>query len=260
MKIIFDLEERFWQSMVNRDVETTLSLMADDGIIVGGLESRHLSEQEMMLRDTSWEIAFKLRDMKVSFVVPDVAITSYFMAEGLRADGRVAAVFLPADILASVWVRRGAQWLCVLRAESVLGELAPLFPRIMPDAMTEEETIISLEQQCRQSMSVKLPSPDKGCITTGALSMTRIDKTQPEQMKMRTWDIDGVELEGMEVSFPTLNVAVTRYFPVEELGVGEFFTPSGGLVSVWVRQSGQWRCVLHAGSILGNPFEFSPAQ
>ncbi len=119
---IIDLENRFWRTMIDRDVETAAAMMADRSILTGAQGASTIDNQAFagMMRDGGWELeSYALSDVQVEFPTPDVAIIGYKVSEKLKVDG--APVQLEAAD-SSTWVKRDNGWKCVLHTESVLGD------------------------------------------------------------------------------------------------------------------------------------------
>lgn len=119
---IIELEKRFWQTMIDRDVETAVDLMADTCIVTGaqGVASIDRAGFARMMKGGAWDLhAFWLDDVQVSTPAPDVAVIGYKVREKLTVEGRPLTLEA-AD--ASTWVRQDGKWLCTLHTESVLGD------------------------------------------------------------------------------------------------------------------------------------------
>jgi hypothetical protein len=119
---ILELEHRFWQTMISRDVETATAMMADSSIITGaqGVSEIDKATFAKMLTGGAWTLRdYGFEDVKVIAPTPDVAIIGYKVVEHVDYEGRPLEL-RAAD--ASTWVRQDGQWVCVLHTESVLGD------------------------------------------------------------------------------------------------------------------------------------------
>ena len=119
---IIDLEKRFWQTMIDRDVDTAVSLMADTCIVTGaqGVASIDKATFARMMKGGKWDLhAFWFDEIQVASPSPDVAVIGYKVREKLTVDGQKLTMEA-AD--ASTWVRHDGKWLCTLHTESVLGD------------------------------------------------------------------------------------------------------------------------------------------
>jgi uncharacterized protein (TIGR02246 family) len=117
-------EQRFWDSMQNKDGKTAAEL-TDDGCIIVGAQGvaaiDRKSMQEMMAHGT-WELkrfSFNEKSRQVRFLSDDVAIVGYTVSEQLIVDGKPIQ-FDAHD--SSVWVRRDGGWRCALHTETLAGD------------------------------------------------------------------------------------------------------------------------------------------
>jgi hypothetical protein len=119
---IIDLENRFWRTMIDKDVETATAMMADKSIVTGAQGAASIDNQSFarMMREGKWSLeSYTFSDVQVEFPAPDVAVIGYKVAENLILDGEPLTMEA-AD--ASTWVRQDGKWLCALHTESVLGD------------------------------------------------------------------------------------------------------------------------------------------
>lgn len=107
---IMALERRFWQAMVERDVDTAIALLDDASVSVAGHGIHHFTPgqyRDMAEAGDAHITAFDFSDERVIFPTPDVAIASYraeqsFTVEGRRHDRVVYDT--------TTWVRKGGAW------------------------------------------------------------------------------------------------------------------------------------------------------
>jgi hypothetical protein len=121
-KEILGLEERFWQSMIDKDVKAALRLTADPCIVTGAQGVARIDAKSFakMMEGGTWELhGYTFSDVKVEKVSDDVAVIGYKVREDLTVDGKKLTMEA-AD--ASTWVRKGGSWVCALHTESVLGD------------------------------------------------------------------------------------------------------------------------------------------
>jgi hypothetical protein len=119
---ILDLEHRFWQTMISRDVETATALMGDSSIITGaqGVSQIDKASFARMLTGGAWKLLdYNFDEVKVIAPTADVAVIGYKVVEHVEFEGR-SIELRAAD--ASTWVRQAGEWVCVLHTESVLGD------------------------------------------------------------------------------------------------------------------------------------------
>jgi hypothetical protein len=119
---IIELEKKFWQTMIDRDVDTAAGMMADTAIVTGaqGAATIEAGTFARMMREGTWELrSFKLDKLQVQLVTDATAIIGYEVTEKLVVDGK------PLELTAydaSVWTRVDDEWKCALHTESVKGD------------------------------------------------------------------------------------------------------------------------------------------
>jgi hypothetical protein len=121
-KTIIDLEHEFWQTMIDKDVEKAVPMLADRVIVTGaqGASTIEVETFATMMSEGNWELhKFSLDNVQVEFPHPDVAVIAYKVREELKVDGK-PIVLEAAD--ASTWIKKDKQWRCALHTESVLGD------------------------------------------------------------------------------------------------------------------------------------------
>jgi hypothetical protein len=119
---ILGLEKKFFQSMVDKDVQTGASLSADPCLVTGAQGVARIDRKTFarMMEEGAWQLhAYEFSDVKVEKVTEDVAVIAYKVHEDMTVDGKRMTMDA-AD--ASTWVRDGDGWTCVLHTESVLGD------------------------------------------------------------------------------------------------------------------------------------------
>jgi hypothetical protein len=119
---IIDLENRFWKTMIDKDVETATAMMADKSIVTGAQGAATIDNKSFsqMMREGKWTLeSYTFSDVQVEFPAPDVAIIGYKVSEELIMDGEPLTMEA-AD--ASTWIKRDGKWQCALHTESVLGD------------------------------------------------------------------------------------------------------------------------------------------
>ena len=119
---IIELEKKFWQTMIDRDVYTAANMMADKSIVVGAQGAATIDALAFarMMKEGAWELrSFKLDKLQVQFTNDDTAIIGYEVTEKLVVDGN------PLELTAydaTVWTRVDGGWKCALHTESAKGD------------------------------------------------------------------------------------------------------------------------------------------
>lgn len=131
------LEKRYWDALQGRDVATAVELTDEECIVVGaqGVGAVDHERLRQMLEQATYEVThFELDDnlIRIRKITDDVAIIAYEVREDLIVDGKAESL---QAFDASVWVKRGDNWLCTLHTESIKGDP---FGRNDIDRMTEQ--------------------------------------------------------------------------------------------------------------------------
>ncbi len=127
--------------------------------------------------------------------------------------------------------------------------------------MSLTDDILALEHRFWQTMIDKDPKAGAAlaadpCLVTGGQGVGRIDrKTFVKMMEGGSWTLSAYEFSEVKVERVTDDVAVIAYKVREEMTVdGKPLTLEAADASTWVRKDGEWLCVLHTESVLGDPF------
>ena len=117
---IVKLEKTFWQSMVDKDAETAMKMIADECLITGPMGTMRSDPEDYkrMTETGEWELDdFEFSDVQVIFPAEDTAIIAYKVHQtGKMKNG-------PMDLTcadSTTWVRDGDEWKCALHTETIL--------------------------------------------------------------------------------------------------------------------------------------------
>lgn len=118
------LERLYWNAVQQRDGETAASLTDEACVVVGaqGVGMVDRARISDMLTNATYELTkfdFDDASFKVRKVTDDVVIVAYQVREDVIVDNKPESL---AAHDASVWVKRGDQWLCALHTESLKGD------------------------------------------------------------------------------------------------------------------------------------------
>lgn len=119
---IIDLENRFWQTMIDKDVATAAAMITNKSIVTGAQGAATVDQQSFtkMMEGGAWTLeSYVFSDVQVEFPTADVAVIGYKVSENLLIDGKPLKLEA-AD--ASTWIRQDGEWRCALHTESVLGD------------------------------------------------------------------------------------------------------------------------------------------
>ncbi len=117
---IVELEQRFWQALVDKDVEAATALISEEALVTGPQGTMRITPEKYgeMVRRASWTLeSFEFSDVDVVFPTDDVALLTYKARQKGEMNGK------PMDQLcadSSVWVNSGDRWTCPLHTETVI--------------------------------------------------------------------------------------------------------------------------------------------
>jgi ketosteroid isomerase-like protein len=121
-KQLFQLEERYWQAIKDKDADIAMRLTDEDCLVTGAQGAALIRRPQFagMMKSAKYTLHdYKLKDPQVKLISNDVAILAYSVHEELTVDGKPVTVDA-AD--ASTWIRRPEGWVCALHTESILGD------------------------------------------------------------------------------------------------------------------------------------------
>src|SRR5690348_14053128 len=118
--MIVKREKAFWQSMVDKDANKAMKMIADECLITGPMGTMRSDPEDYkrMTEQGDWELdEFEFSDVKVIFPAEDTAIIAYEVHQtGTMKDK-------PMDLRcadSTTWVRDGREWKCALHTETIL--------------------------------------------------------------------------------------------------------------------------------------------
>ena len=117
------LEKDFWQSMVDKDADKAMTMIADECLITGpqGTMRSDPADYKRMTEQGEWELdQFEFSAVQVIFPQDDTAIIAYNVHQTGSMKGQEMDLNC-AD--SSTWVRDGDEWKCALHTETIIGEM-----------------------------------------------------------------------------------------------------------------------------------------
>ena len=117
------LEKQFWQSMVDKDADKAMTMIADDSLVVGPEGAMRIGPEEYkrMTEEGQWQLdRFELSDVNDVFPNEDTCIIAYKVHQTGTMRGQEMDLNC-AD--SSTWVRDGNDWKCALHTETILGQM-----------------------------------------------------------------------------------------------------------------------------------------
>lgn len=114
------LENKFWQSMVDEDTDTALSMLAEPSLMVGthgAMTFGHDEYRRMAEHGTMVIKSFELSDMNVIFPSEDTAVITYKAKQSVSTRGKSEQINQEM-IDSSVWTRQEGEWRCAMHTET----------------------------------------------------------------------------------------------------------------------------------------------
>jgi ketosteroid isomerase-like protein len=121
---IIDLENRFWQSIVDQDTDTALEMLTEPAIMVsphGAMKFGHEDYRKMAEKGPMVLESFELTDMDVVFPNDTTAVATYHARQKLSARGKSEGTEQEMNDT-STWIRTPGGWKCVIHTETPAGE------------------------------------------------------------------------------------------------------------------------------------------
>jgi hypothetical protein len=123
-KTLIDLETRFWQSIVDQDTETAVSLLNEPALMVsshGAMKFDHAGYRKMAEQGTMVVTSFKLSDVEVVFPNDTTAILTYRVKQNVASRGQAEKSTTQEMNDTSTWIRQSDSWRCVMHTETSTG-------------------------------------------------------------------------------------------------------------------------------------------
>lgn len=118
---IIELENKYWQAMVENDVDTALDLTDEPCIVSGasGVRSVTHAEFQQMMGSSEFKMKdFTIQDTEIHMLNRTTAVLAYTVREEMVGDGGEVKVIEAAD--SSTWIKREDGWKCAMHSEAIL--------------------------------------------------------------------------------------------------------------------------------------------
>lgn len=115
---IMALERKFWQSMMDMDLDTAVSLLDEQSTAASAQGIHYFDPAEykaMALSGDARITSFAFFDERVIFPVPDVAIASYKAKQSFTMGGKSHEMVVYDT---TTWIRKGGRWVASAHTES----------------------------------------------------------------------------------------------------------------------------------------------
>ena len=117
---LIELENKFWQSMVDQDTDTALELLSEPALMVsahGSMKFDHAGYRKMAEQGSMIVTSFELSDVNVVFPNDTTAVMTYRVKQEVssRAKGEKTVQEMNDT---STWIQAGQRWQCVMHTET----------------------------------------------------------------------------------------------------------------------------------------------
>ena len=119
-KILKDLENKFWQSMVDQDTDAALELLAEPALMVsshGSMQFDHAGYRKMAEQGSMVVTSFELSDVNVLFPNEETAILTYRVKQGTSPRAKKDSMVQEMND-SSTWIQTGEGWKRVMHTEA----------------------------------------------------------------------------------------------------------------------------------------------
>ena len=120
---ILELENRFWQSMVDNDADAAVELLTEPALMVsahGTMKFDHAGYREMAEKGPMVLTGFELSDVQVVFPNATTAIATYHVKQQVAQRGKDSADVQEMNDT-STWIKEDGSWKCVMHTETPAG-------------------------------------------------------------------------------------------------------------------------------------------
>ena len=119
-KTLFELEKKFWKSLVDEDADAAIGLLTEPAFMVspmGAMKFDHAGYRHMAEQGSMAVKSYELADMQAEFPSRDTAVLSYSVKQILVPRGKTEETVQHMKDT-STWVRDGGTWKCAMHTES----------------------------------------------------------------------------------------------------------------------------------------------
>lgn len=119
-KQIIELEEKFWNSIRDRDTSVALKLLTEPALMVsskGAMKFDHAGYRKMAENDAFKLLDFELSKVQVIFPDEEVAIIAYQADENTEMSGKKMS---STKSYSSTWLRKDSSWKCAVHTEALM--------------------------------------------------------------------------------------------------------------------------------------------
>jgi hypothetical protein len=119
-KKLIELENKFWQSIVDQDADTATELLCEPSLMIsshGAMKFDHAAYRKMAEQGSMVLTSFELSDMDVVFPNDATAIVTYKVTQSMARRGKTDGTVQEMSD-SSTWVRTDEGWRCAMHTET----------------------------------------------------------------------------------------------------------------------------------------------
>ena len=123
-KTLIELENRFWQAIVDEDADAAVELLNEPSVLVGAhgaMKFDHEAYRKMTVDPQKKLTRFELSDVEVVFPNDATAVLTYHVKQHVAEKGKTGNAVQEMND-SSTWIKAGAAWKCVMHTETPAGE------------------------------------------------------------------------------------------------------------------------------------------
>lgn len=118
---IVELENRFWQSMIDNDADTATGMLTEPALMVsehGAMKFDHAGYRKMAENGPRVLTGFELSDMQVVFPNDTTAIATYHVKQKVAARDADGGGDVQEMNDTSTWIKANGSWKCAIHTET----------------------------------------------------------------------------------------------------------------------------------------------
>ena len=127
-KTLVELENKFWQSIVDQDADTATEMLCEPSLMVsvhGAMKFDHAAYRKMALQGSMVLTSFELSNVDVVFPNDATAIVTYKVKQSMARRGETnGTVQEMCDT--STWIHTGGRWRCAMHTETPIDTKQPM--------------------------------------------------------------------------------------------------------------------------------------
>jgi hypothetical protein len=117
---LVELENKFWNSLVEQDADTAIQLLTEPSLMVSGhgaMQFDHAGYRKMAQQGSMVLRSFELSNMQVMFPNDSTAVLTYHVKQEMAPRDKSDGVMQEMND-SSTWIKDGKFWKCVMHTET----------------------------------------------------------------------------------------------------------------------------------------------